>query len=160
MGAVTQRGRTPIVHYPVQGDPYVTFWLKKVPLYLPPKKNRPASADPIPAPRQGRPILVVPHWVFVLRVRMRCGTRQKWRPPQERRSPCFETLVTSWRREQLPQQHQPLLPQSRTLLPVTGLQTTKFGQDFGSEKIRPDSAKIRVQDYVKFLEAGGAPILA
>jgi hypothetical protein len=42
---------------------------------------------------------------------------------------------------------------------VTGLQTTKFGQDFGSEKIRPVSAKIWVQDYVKFLEAGGAPIL-
>ena len=31
------------MHYPVQGDPYVTFWLKKVPLYLPPKKNRPAA---------------------------------------------------------------------------------------------------------------------
>ena len=53
------------MHYPVQGDPYVTFWLKKVPLYLPPKKNRPAAptlSRPTP-PRQGRPILVVPHCI-------------------------------------------------------------------------------------------------
>ncbi len=61
MGAVTQRGRTPIVQYPVQGDPYVTFWLKKVPLYLPPKKKSPGCADPIPA---HPPDKVAPYWWY------------------------------------------------------------------------------------------------